>query len=96
MKTIALKTVKVEIGEKPVNISYKKQLIEIIRNPSKAADYEEVRHAVHILDLLDKADGTLTLEDADFEYLKERVTTARWPLIDKWIETFIEDVTNPK
>ena len=96
MKQIPLKTVEAMIGEKPIRISYKAQIAELIRTPSgdKGADYDEVRRSIHILDILDETTGdTLSLEDADFEYMKGRILSARWPMIDKAIMTFIEDVT---
>lgn len=96
MKNIPLKTVEVPIDGQPKKLSYKAQLIEILRTPSASngADYDEVRRSIRILDKLDETKGdTLQLEDADFEYMKQRVLNARWPLIDKYVMAFVEDVT---
>lgn len=98
MKFIPLKTIDVELEGKPTRISYRAQLKEIMRNPSdpKGADYEEVRRSLRVLDALDGEDVVLKLEDADFEYMKQRILKARWPVIDKFVMTFIEDVTNAR
>lgn len=96
MKQIELKTVQVVIDGVAKNLSYQAQLIEILRTPSdgRSADYEEVRRSIRILDALDACNGAvLDLEDADFEYLKKRVLSARWPFIDRYVQAFVEDVT---
>lgn len=99
MKTIPLKTIQVLLGEKPTNFSYRAQLIEIMRSPSdpRGSDLEEVRRSLRVLDALNAPspdDPTkLLLEDADFDYMKRRVLSARWPVIDKFVLSFIEDVT---
>lgn len=109
MKTIPLKIIEVPIGGQKTRISYKAQLIEIMRAPSdpRGADLEEVRRSLRVLDALafepskdapTTMDGVplIELEDADFEYMKQRVLHARWPVIDKFVMDFIEDVTNSK
>jgi hypothetical protein len=106
MKRIPLKTIEVKLDGKPTRISYRAQLIEILRLPSdpRGSDYEEVRRSLRVLDALAQEqpadaptiDGApfLELEDADFEYMKQRVLHARWPFIDKFVMEFIEDVTS--
>jgi len=77
VKLIPLKTVTVELDGKPTRISYKAQLIEIIKTPSdgRLADYEEVRKSIRLLDILAEAQAEqeLSLEDADHAYLAQRV-----------------------
>lgn len=98
MQTIELKTIPMKVGEKVISLSYKQQLIEIIRNPGaeKGLDLEAVRRSIRVLDVLDNAQDTLALEDADFEYMKARVLEARWPVVDKAITQFVDDVTGAK
>lgn len=95
MKTIPMKAIPMQLNGKEIQLSYKDQLIEIIRNPdpNKPLNYGEVRSSIRVLDALEAADGTLKIEDADYAYMKQRVLDARWPVADKAIETFVEDVT---
>jgi hypothetical protein len=105
MKTITLKTVKMQVGDQVGELNYKTQIASILgspSNPQAGADYEEVRRSIRLLDLLDKVgDGDpkppcLVLEDADFEYLKARIKGARYLVINRQVLDFIEDVTAPK
>jgi len=93
MKEIELKIV--PIG-KSGNLSYKKQIEEIVRTPTEGGvDYGEMRKAIRLLDALEDLaeDGVLELEDADYDYLRARVGKVRWPVIDKAIIQFVQDVT---
>jgi hypothetical protein len=96
MKHIPLKMVVVEIEGKPTRLSYKAQIVELIRHPVNGANYEDVRHSIRLLDALEGADNTLELEDSDFEFLKQRVLSTRWPYVDRYVLTFIEDVTGDR
>jgi hypothetical protein len=96
MKQIPLKIVDMVVNNQTIKLSYKAQLMEVIKNPStpQGADYDEMRRSIRLLDLLEAATGDdLSIEDADFEYLKQRILLARWPFIDKVVQNFIEDVT---
>ena len=96
MRDIQLKTVDLVQDGKKTPISYKNQLAAIMRTPTRdTADIEEIRKSVRILNELDKVEGdVLRLEDADFEYVCQRVKSARWPIIDAVILAFVEDVTS--
>lgn len=99
MKHIPLKTVDLEIGGQTIELAYHKQLVEILRHPADPADLAEVRQAVRVLDRLDDTAPdapALVLEDADYAYLRERVLAARWPVIDRVLLQFVEDVTEVK
>lgn len=96
MQTIQLKTVEMQADDQVIQLSYHAQLTEVLRTPAdgKSADYNEIRRSIRLLDILEKNSGpTLTLEDADYEYMKERVLATRWPMINKALQQFIEDVT---
>jgi hypothetical protein len=99
MKTIPLKIVEVIMNDKPVNLSYRAQLIEIMKSPmdGRSAGIDEVRASIRVLDALNDTQiqsvNSLTLEDADFEYMAQKVKQARWPVVDKYVISFVEDVT---
>ncbi len=99
MKSIPLKTMEADLDGQKLKLSYKAQLAEILRVPSdgRSADLNEVRHSLRIIDALEATTGdVLSLEDADFEYLRGRVSNARWPVINRYILEFVEDVMNAK
>lgn len=98
MKKIVLKTIEGKADGNVIRIAYKDQIDAIMSTPMdmKNADLNEVRRSLRILDVLDGLPAeaqALELEDADYEYMKQRVLAARWPIINKVILTFIEDVT---
>lgn len=98
MKKIVLKTIEGKADGNVIRIAYKDQIDAIMSTPMdmKNADLNEVRRSLRILDVLDGLPAeaqALELEDADYEYMKQRVLAARWPIISKVILTFIEDVT---
>ena len=98
MRQVQLKTVEIVLDGKTSPLSYKLQLAHIMRTPSQnTADLDEVRRSIRILNALDTIEGNvLNLEDADFEYMCQRVTGTRWPFIDPVIITFVDDVTGAK
>lgn len=98
MKKIVLKTIEGKADGNVIRIAYKDQIDAIMSTPMdmKNADLNEVRRSLRILDVLDGLPAeaqALELEDADYEYMKQRVLAARWPIINQVILTFIEDVT---
>ncbi len=99
MISIPLKTVNVEVDGKTIGISYRLQLQAILKQPPtlQGSSIDEVRRAIHVLDAIEKCDGkVLNLEDADFEFMKQRVLATRWPFVDQAILKFVEDVTEGK
>jgi hypothetical protein len=94
MRQVPLKSVTVIIGGNPQAISYREQIAEIIRHPDQAADLEEVRRGIRVLDALEAATGgVLMIEDADFDHMVKRIKSARWPIVDKFVLDFVRDVT---
>lgn len=93
MKTIELK--EGEVGGK--SFSYKEELKIILHTPidrNAGADIEEMRRAIRVLDALDATeDNKLVLEDADFDYLKKRMNSAKFAIVDPALVKFVEDVT---
>lgn len=65
------------IGEAPVGGSYK---------------IEEVRIACKIIDKIEAADGELSLEDAEYTFLKQRVQKQEWVKASPHIVGFVDRV----
>ena len=95
MKNIPLKIVDMVLGEQTAKLNYKKQIASILENPPDRVSIDEMRRSIRVLDALEKVEDVLVLEDADFEHLKKVVLAAKWPMVNKVILTFTEDVTNP-
>ena len=96
MKTIKLKTIEGEHDGKPLKITYKSQLIEVMRTPLNGewAGVNEIRSSIRVLAALEAATGdTLSLEDADFEHMRQCVLAMRWPIKNKLVIQFTDDVT---
>lgn len=92
MKSIPLK----RLGPEPV-ISYKDVLVEVIRrplNPQAGINIAEMKQSLKVLDALDRSNGTLELEDADWEHLKDKTLAMPWAMVDKRIIELVDDVTN--
>lgn len=92
MKRIELKT----LGPEPT-IDYKTILIEVVRRPLNPRDgigIEEMRASIKVLDAIDASNGTLELEDADYQTLRQKLDAMKWNLVDSRILRLVEDVTN--
>lgn len=92
MKIIELK----RLGPEPV-VDYVEVFGNVIRrplNPQTGADISEMRQSLRVLDALDKANGYLELEDADWEHLKLKLHAQPWNVIDQRIIDLVDEVDN--
>jgi len=90
MKKIQLKVLTPE----PI-IDYADVLSQVVRrplNPQSGADITEMRQSLRVLDALEAANGTLELEDADYQHLKAKLAAMPWNVIDRRIVQLIDDV----
>jgi hypothetical protein len=69
-----------------------RQVLRRPLDPQKGADIEEMRRSIRVLDALEAADGTLELEDADWQHLCQKVRAMQWAFIDKRIVQLIDSV----
>lgn len=75
------------------DFSYKDMLQVLMETPSDprhGATIDEVRKSVRVLDVLEKSDKVLELEDADFEYLLQRVKGARFTANNRVFIDFVD------
>lgn len=90
MKSLALKTFK--IGDQEV--TYKVLLQNCLNQvPQAGFTPEEMRKRIKVLDVLEKAEGTLELEDADSEVLKACVKEMKWALLNKDVLALCDEVS---
>lgn len=92
MKHIPLKTLPdPRLGD----IVYQDVLREVVRRPldvQRGASIEEMRQSIRVLDAIDAANGTLELEDSDYQHLKQKLNSMQWNVADKRIVTLYDDV----
>ena len=96
MKNLELKRVDFEAYGQPQVLDYKEMLtilMESPANPQEGATISEIRKSIRVLDALEKADdNALQLEDADFDYLLQRVRGAKFTSNNKVFIDFVEDI----
>jgi len=94
MKSIPLRELPGEPGVEPLR--YTQVLKEVIRqplDPRAGVTIAEMRQSIRVLDALESANGTLELEDADYEHLKAKIMAMPWAVVDRRILTLVDDVT---
>jgi hypothetical protein len=78
-------------------MKYSVVLREVIRrplNPQAGMGIDEMRQSIRVMDALDSADGTLELEDSDYQHLRSKVDAMQWLLVDRRIIQLVDDVRN--
>lgn len=94
MRRIQLKVVPVD-GEN--DLSYKEHLVtlaEIPMDQQKGVGIEEMRKSVRLLDKIEQApeEGFIDLEDADFEFLKQKLEKVTFKRTSRELLQFLDDV----
>ena len=51
-----------------------------------------MRQSIRVLDALEASNGTLELEDADYQHLKTKVERMPWNVVDRRLVEMIDDV----
>jgi len=79
------------------DIVYAEVLREVVRrplDPRAGISIDEMRQSLRVLDALDAANGTLDLEDADYDHLKAKLLGMQWNVVDRRILQLVDDVIN--
>ena len=99
MKTVSLKVTKlVNPDGSPGVLDYKVYLQTIMRQPKDqrlGIDISEMERSLRVLNVLAGANGTLTLEDADFGFMVEKVKASHFQFVDQAVMDFVNDVCTP-
>jgi hypothetical protein len=97
MRTIPLRSVQATEGG--AALVYAEAIRTVIRQPldtNRGVSIDEMRKGIRILDKLDEAekvnDGQLSLEDADYEHLKQKIEAMSWGMVDRHLLEFIDSV----
>jgi hypothetical protein len=95
MKSIVLKSLPDPRFPTDTAVEYRECIEQAIRIPfdrQNGASIDEMRKGIRVLDALDSANGAIELEDADYEFLKQKVERMPWARIDKRFLQFYDDV----
>jgi hypothetical protein len=94
VKRIALKVYESSDGKPEL------RTVEILRHvtrqpldKAKGIEIEEMRQSVKVLDALDRANGTLELEDREWETLRDKMVAMTWGVVDARLIEVYESVT---
>ena len=95
MKAIRLRTVQSGPSDVEGELEWAEVIRQVIRKPkdaSKGVEIEEMRKSIRVLNTLEKSNGVLELEDADWEHLKEKTLAMQWGIVDSRIVQFVDEV----
>jgi hypothetical protein len=77
------------------DVSYRtiiEQAVQLPLDRTTGATIDEMRKGIRVLDALEHANGTLELEDADWDFLKTKVERIPWARVDRRFVQFYDDV----
>lgn len=96
MKTLELKQTKLKINQDG-NASYKDLILLCVNAPKQGGfTITEIKSRLEIVDAVEKADGSLQLENSAAQLLQEIVSEFKWGSVHADIVQFVEDVQNMK
>jgi len=96
MKRIHLKTVKLTNSQLPEDFEfdYKRELLQIIEIVPEGITTSQMASALKVQEKLRNADKSFYLEDADWEWLKNKVTAHKWRFIAAEILDFQKAISD--
>ena len=84
-----------EIARKNLWVNYKDTMINALSSPvggQREIGVADMRTAIKIMDKIEAANGRVHLEDAEYQFLNDRVQNMKWTLAHKHIMQFIDDI----
>lgn len=94
MKNIELKTIKSDSG---TELQYKELILTAVKAPPQGGfDPDTMRKRMRVVDaveLAEKKNQPIQLEDEDVSTLKQCVKTVKWAILDKGIIAFIDEIS---
>lgn len=96
MHSITLKSAEIKTSAVNTTLDYKKELLRLSETPAPGQSFSvaQMRKAIRVTEKLEAANGHVVLEDADWEFLNQRVQAEQWGLAHKAIVQFVSDVEN--
>ena len=85
-------------GKLQGSLDYAKQLVGIVSQASvqgQGMDAAEIRKAMRVMDVIEAAASQefVDLEDADYEFMRQKVLAAKFVVASREVMQFIDDVT---
>jgi len=83
--------------QKPLEKKYSEIIFDHCKtpnNPEKGFSYEEIKQITRIETVCDKTKESLEVEDADLDFIKNKIKKANWGFYDKNIIDFVEYIIN--
>ncbi len=93
MRVIPLKKVPMIVFGEQKEFSYKEMLqviMESPQDPTKGLSIEEVRKSIRVLDVLEKSEEILFLEEADYSHMISKVKATKFSTANKVFVDFID------
>jgi len=95
MKSFPNQTTEVKDGEK--NFKYSDLLkIVLMVHPQGGYSIADMKTRLKLTEVLENADGEISFEDADYNYLKPLVNAMKWNGIHKDLISLTDDFNNAK
>ena len=69
-------------------------LTAILESASGGMDIGEVRRSIKLIDKIQVANESMTLEDAEYEYLKQRYMGTKFTRVNKEVVTLADNIEN--
>jgi hypothetical protein len=94
MKRIAMKVYEGTDGQAEIRSA--EILRNVVRQPldrREGITIDEMRKSLRVLDAIDAANGTLELEDADWQLLHDKMVAMTWGVVDKRLVELYDAVT---
>ncbi len=63
-------------------------------DPQQGATIDEMRKAMKVLDVTEKAGEEMKFEDAEMSHIKEKVEAMKWAIMDRGIIQFVDDIND--
>lgn len=101
-KQIPLRVEKVEVNGRSVDFSYIATIKTVLSSPgADGFSIEEIAQSMKIVNKIESSNGSkvannVTLEDADWTYLKDRIGKFRWGVAHNGILNLRDAVNNAK
>ena len=84
-----MKTIKIENNDKEI-------LSQMLSVSSDGMTVSDIRQSIKVIDKIDLCKNNLELEDADYEFVIQRLHKTKFAKADKELVMFFDRIENPK
>lgn len=91
MKTIENKLSELEVTQ-GTKSTYAQICCMVVKSTPQAISISDMRDRLRLIDILEKSDKTIDLEDADYKALMRLLNEFKWPTVHKGIVQLMDDM----